>query len=53
MAGVRGVVTYAVTDVVMDVVMDEHRAEGTTLIPDETIRIFWVWVGGNLGVMKM
>lgn len=49
MAGARGVVTYAVTDVVMD----EHRAEGTTLIPDETIRIFWVWFGGNLGVMKM
>lgn len=41
MAGVRGVVTDAVTDVVMD----EHRAEGTTLIPDETIRIFWVWGG--------
>lgn len=44
---VTGVVTGAVTDAVTDVVMDEHQAEGTTILPDETIRIFWAWGGAT------
>ncbi len=44
---VTDAVTDAVMDAVTDVVMDEHRAEGTTLFPDETIRIFWAWGGGT------
>lgn len=38
-AGLRGAATDAVTD--------EPRAEGTILIPDETIRIFWAWGRGT------
>lgn len=42
-----GAVTDAVMDAVTDAVTDEPRAEGTILIPDETIRIFWAWGGGT------
>lgn len=36
-----------VTAALRGAVTDETRAEGTILIPDETIRIFWAWGRGT------